>query len=53
MERLVLHSHENKNLYLFKIAIHEKCQKPTLTVQAIMIAIATNFKVLAFPVMKE
>ena len=41
IERVVHHSHENKNFYLFKIAINEKCQKPKLTVKVIMVAMAT------------
>ena len=41
IEGVVHHSHENKNFYLFKIAINEKCQKPKLTVKVIMVAMAT------------
>ena len=41
IERVVHHSHENQKFYLFKIAINEKCQKPKLTVKAIMVAMAT------------
>ena len=41
IERVVHHSHENQKLYLFKIAINEKCQKPKLTVKVVMVAMAT------------
>ena len=41
IERVVHHSHENQKFYLFKIAINEKCQKPKLTVNVIMVAMAT------------
>ena len=42
LERVVHHSHENNENYLFKIAINEKCQKPELTVKVIMVAMATG-----------
>ena len=41
IERVVHHSHENQKFYLFKIAINEKRQKPKLTVNVIMVAMAT------------
>ena len=41
IERVVHRSHENKKFYLFKIAINEKSQKPKLTVEVIMVAMAT------------
>ena len=48
IDRVVHHSHENQKFYLFKIAINEKCQKPKLTVKVIMVAMARQFKILAF-----
>ena len=41
IERVVYHCHENQKFYLVKIAINEKCQKPKLTVKAIMVVMAT------------